>query len=186
MTKEERILAIAANLMSSKGYDGTSFQNIADKVGLHKSTLFHYFKSKEEMLRRILEESMNEVNMRLEEVVADSQLAPEEKLRTAMKNHVKLLTKYSDNVNVYLNEIRSLSRQNRNLYIAKRKKYEKNFQNIIAEMGKKGYFSGCDPKVTTFGILGMLNWVAKWYKKDRSLSAEEIADTFYKIILPSR
>lgn len=43
----ERILAAALELMTEYGYNGMSLQEVADRVGLHKSTIFHYFKGKE-------------------------------------------------------------------------------------------------------------------------------------------
>lgn len=45
----ERILAIALELMAEYGYDGMSLQMVADRVGLHKSTLFHYFGGKRKL-----------------------------------------------------------------------------------------------------------------------------------------
>ena len=182
-TKYEKILTVAPNLMAKKGYDGTSFQDIADKVGLHKSSLFHYFKNKEELLLKILETPIDEVSRKLEEIISDNKLAPEEKFRRALSNHLTLLTRYLDNVSVYLNDLRCLTKRNRSLYMQKRKQYEKDFQRIVAEMGTKGYFSGCDQHVSTFAVLGMLNWVAKWYKKDGPLSIEEIGDTFCRLVL---
>lgn len=43
----DRIVQAALELMAEYGYNGMSLQNVADRVGLHKSTLFHYFKGKE-------------------------------------------------------------------------------------------------------------------------------------------
>lgn len=40
--------------MAEHGFDGMSLQMVADKVGLHKSTLFHHFKGKEELAREVL------------------------------------------------------------------------------------------------------------------------------------
>jgi AcrR family transcriptional regulator len=181
--KYEQILSVAANLIATNGHDGASFQDIADKVGLHKSSLFHYFKNKEELLLGILEKPIEEVSKNLEVIIADSKLSPEEKFNQAIHNHLTLLTKYLDNVNVYLNDLRSLPKRSKALYMQKRKKYQKNFQRIVGEMKTKGYFNGCDAQVTTFGLLGMLNWTAKWYRKDGPLSIEEIGTTFCNIIL---
>ena len=180
--KFEKILAAAAHLISKKGYSGTSFQEIANDVGIHKSTLFHYFKNKEDVLLRILERSIEEVCRNLEQITANDALGPLEKLEKAIHNHLALLLEYFDNVNVYLNEFRSLSEKNQALYLQKRKKYEQDFQKIVLEMKKLGYFEGLDTKIVTFGILGMLNWTAKWHRKDGALSIEDIARVFYGMI----
>lgn len=178
----EKILSVAANLMSKKGYQGTSLQEIGDKVGLHKSSLFHYIKNKEELLLRILEKSISEVNVNLDNIITNRELEPEEKLRRTIDNHLTLLIEYIDNVNIYLNELKSLSKKNQAIYLSKRKKYERSLEKIIVEMKAKGYFNGLNTRLITFGLLGMLNWVAKWYKNEGHLTQKEIADTFYRVI----
>ena len=178
----ESILKVATNFIAKKGYRGTSFQEIADEVGLHKSSLFHYFKNKEEILLKILEKPIGEVNVKLAKIIISHELKPEEKLKKAIDNHLTLLTEYIDIVNIYLNETKSLSKKNQLTYLEKRKGYEKDFKKIIEELKTKGYFKGLDPKIVTFGLLGMLNWVVKWYKKGGPLEVKEIANNFYKIL----
>jgi len=180
--KLEIILSEAAHLMGRKGYSGTSFQEIADKVGIHKSTLFHYFRNKEEMLLLILERSIKDVYTNLEQIIASAELRPEEKLEQAIKNHLTLLVEYFDNVNVYLNGFGNLSKENQAIYLTKRKKYERDFNKIVTEMKALGYFDGLDVKIVTFGILGMLNWSAKWFRNEGALGIDAVADVFYRMI----
>ncbi len=179
--KYEKILLISAKLLSRKGADGTSLQMIADKVGLHKSTLFHYFKNKEDLILAVIQKSVDEVDNNLEAIITDIQLEPEEKLKKAIENHLTLLVQYFDNVKVYLNELRGLSKKNQAVYLQKRKKYERDFEKIIREMNGKGYFNGMDTKIVTFGLLGMLNWLTKWYKRDGFSTISEISDVFYRM-----
>lgn len=180
--KLEIILSEAAHLIGQKGYSGTSVQEIADKVGIHKSTLFHYFRNKEEMLLLILERSIKEVYTNLEQIIASAELRPEEKLKKAMKNHLTLLVKYFDNVNVYLNEFGKLSKKNQAIYLGKRKKYERDFNKIVMEMKAVGYFNRLNVKIVTFGILGMLNWAVKWFRNEGQLGIDAVANVFYRMI----
>jgi AcrR family transcriptional regulator len=181
--KYEKILSVAGALITQKGYNGTSFQEIANEVGIHKSTLFHYFKNKEELLLRILEKSIDEVNSDLREIAHSIELEPQEKLRKVIDNHLTtMIYKHSDNVNAYLYELRNLSRKNQRKYLEKRKRYEKHFEKIIDEMKAKGYFNSLDTKIVVFGLLGMLNWVAKWYKKDGAQSITEVSNVFYRMV----
>jgi AcrR family transcriptional regulator len=181
--KYEKILSVTGVLIREKSYRETSFREIADNVGINKSTIFHYFKNKQEILLRILEKSIDEVNSDLRKITNSNVLEPEEKLRQAFDNHLTSMTgKYFDNVNAYLYELRNLSTQNQKIYLKKRKEYEKYFKKIISEMGKKGYFKGLDTTILTFGILGMLNWVPKWYKKDGPKSAKEVSNIFYRMV----
>ena len=180
--KYEIILAEAACLIWHKGYAGTSFQEIADAVGIHKSTLFHYFKNKEELLLRILERSIEDVYANLELIANDGALQPEDKLEKAIQNHLNMLVRYFDNINVYINEFTSLSEKNRVVYLKKRKKYEHDFQKIIMEMQAVGYYSQLNPKIVTFGILGMQNWVAKWFRLDGVIAINEVSQVLYRMV----
>ena len=181
--KYDRILSVSSKLISRKGYNGTSFQEIANKVGLGKSSLFHYVKNKEELLLRILEKNIDEVNINLRKIINNNRLEPEEKLKEAFENHLALLIKYSDNVTIYLNELGNLSKKNQLIYLNKRKKYGEEFQKIVVELKKKGYFEGLNEKIIVLGLLGMLNLVVKWYKKDGPLTINEISNIFYRTII---
>jgi TetR/AcrR family transcriptional regulator, cholesterol catabolism regulator len=180
--KYETILKAAAHLISKKGYDGTSFQEIADRVGIHKSTIFYYFKTKEELILRIMEKSLEGPILALQQIIANEELTPEEKLKRAIESHLSLLIAHAENVNIYLNEFRALARREQAKYLTKRKIYEKDFQAIVSQMQKAGYFSGLDPKIVTFGILGMVNWVIKWFKNDGRFTIKEVSNIFYGLI----
>jgi AcrR family transcriptional regulator len=181
--KNEKILSVAANLMSRKGYRGTTFQEIADKVGLDKSSLFHYFKNKEEMLLRILEKSIGDIDVNLRKIIMNKKLEPEEKLKEAIDNHLICLVKYRDNVNIYLNELGNLSKKNKAIYLDKKRRYAVDFEQIIADMKTKGHFNGLDTRIVANGLREMLNGVIKWFKNNGTLTIEQISSVFYRMII---
>jgi AcrR family transcriptional regulator len=180
----KKILRISADLISQKGYDGVSLQQIANKTRLHKSSLFHYFKNKEELILRILEASVDEASANLAKLVGNQELSPTEKLKKAIEEHLtSLLTEHRANATIYLNELRGLSRKNQKEYLTKRKRYQKDFEKIVEGMQGEGYFHGLDPKIVTAGILGMLNWTTRWYKETGPLTIQEISDHFYGMVI---
>jgi AcrR family transcriptional regulator len=66
-----RIHAAALQLFARYGYEAVSLQRIADEVGLHKSSLFHHYKSKLELALEVLAEALEEV-LRLLQPLAGS------------------------------------------------------------------------------------------------------------------
>ena len=181
--KNEKILSVAAHLISKEGYTGVSLQEIANKVGLHKSSLFHYIKNKEELLLLIFNKSYEEVNRTLKEINVDISLEPEEKLKKAIDSHLTLLIEHFDSTNIFLHQIKRLPKKNQSIFLKERKEYEKNFQKIIVEMKRKGYFEGLDKQIVTLGLLGMLNWVPVWFRRDGRLTIKEISNIFYRLIV---
>jgi AcrR family transcriptional regulator len=79
-SKYEKILSLAPKLIAKEGYDGTSFQEIANEVGLHKSSLFHYFKNKEELLLKILQKPIDEVNSNLRKIINNKKFIKKESI----------------------------------------------------------------------------------------------------------
>jgi AcrR family transcriptional regulator len=179
----EKILAVSAHLISNKGYEGVSLQEIADKVGLHKSSLFHYVDNKEELLVRIFEKVSNELFTNLKAINLDASLEPEEKLKRAIDNHLSLMVKYSDDANIFINQLRSLPKKKQAIFVEERRRYEKDFEGILIEMKKKGYFGDLDIKIVRLGLFGMLNWVLRWFKRDGRLTMKKVSDIFYKLIV---
>lgn len=55
MDNKEKILEIALDLFSKKGYEGTGIQEIVDKSGITKPTLYYYFGNKEGVLSAIFD-----------------------------------------------------------------------------------------------------------------------------------
>ncbi len=184
-SKIDEIISVASVLFSQKGYSATSLKEIADKVGLHKTSLFHYFRSKEEILIEVMEKALREYVNVLDESAINPNLKVEEKLRTSLEKQVSVICKYKNYINVALNEIKSLSPENREKYNQKRKQYGKRFERIIQEIqGDNGstLFRGLNSKIVNLGILGMCNWIINWYKEDGPLGPKEISEIFYNVL----
>ena len=181
--KYKKILSVSTNLMSKKGFNGVSLQQIADKTRINKSNIFYYFKNKEELLLRILEKPFDEFYRNFQKIVQNNELNPKEKLYKVILNHLTLLIEYRTNSNIFLNELKFLSAKNQRIhFLANIRSYDKGFEKIVVEMKKEGYFEGINSKSVTFGILGMLNWVMKWYRSDGPLTIEQISTDFYRMI----
>jgi AcrR family transcriptional regulator len=67
----QRILDVALELLAEHGYGGASLQLVADRVGLHKSSLFHHFRSKEELAREVYRGLVERLLKRLEPLLAE-------------------------------------------------------------------------------------------------------------------
>jgi len=172
--KERGILKKAAKLFAKKGYEKATIEEIAAGLKLNKASLYHYVKSKEELLFRIQMEALEQANEVLEQVL-DTDLDPEEKFRQAFKRHVVLVTKE--------NIIGSLRQQEFILpakwqeeVIKARNRFEKNFMNLIEEGVKTGRFEKKHWEMAVLSILGTLVWIPRWYSPKGELSPEQIAD----------
>ena len=108
--REEEILAAAARIFREKGYHGASVRDIAESVGLLKGSLYHYIRSKEELLARLFEGALEDTIQELEKIAARD-AAPPVRLREMVKAYVGAVTENLDAVSLYLREWRALRPQ---------------------------------------------------------------------------
>ena len=181
--KQTDIVAAAARLFSDKGYHAATVQDIADEVGILKGSLYHHVRSKEELLYLVIKEPIGRLYRTVEEVV-ESELSAGERLRRAAAAHVQALHDHYPDLFVYLRESDDVQRRFRATTRLSPKVYERLWQQILRQGAKSGQFRGdIDVKVVSYGLLGMLNWLYKWYRPHGRLSPAEIADQFASLAL---
>lgn len=79
---EQRILQTSHRLFLEKGYDDTSIQDIINQLGgLSKGAIYHHFKSKEDILLRIMEEMDGYIEVGFSGICRDSSKNGFEKLQ---------------------------------------------------------------------------------------------------------
>lgn len=67
---EREIIRVALRMVSEKGYEWLSFQKVADEVGIAKSSIYHYFKKKEDLGIAIMEMIEERVQKKKEEILS--------------------------------------------------------------------------------------------------------------------
>ena len=179
--KRQKILENAARLFARKGYEKVSLEEIAARLKLNKASLYYYFKSKDEMFFQIQMQAIEQANAALEQVL-ESEAGPEEKLREAIKSHVRIVTR--DYVTgAFRQRELVLPRNLMARVIAARDRFERNFQKIILEGVEKGVFQSQYWKLAVLSILGTLNAIPRWYSPKGEFSIEEIGEALTGFML---
>jgi len=172
-----RILRAAAAQFHARGFEGTSMLEIAAAAGIRKSSLYHHFRSKQELLFEILRHTVDMALAGLREIAGADRPAAE-RLRLAVRHHVLNLVEDLDNVACFVEEGRALAAEHREAYIAQRDAYERCFRQIIEDGAASGEFAPVDARLAGFAILGMCNWMVRWYRPDGASTPEDVAAQF--------
>jgi TetR/AcrR family transcriptional regulator, cholesterol catabolism regulator len=179
----EQVYAAALRLFREKGYHATSMQDIAAAVGLYKGSLYHYIASKEDLLVQVFERAMGNLLDEVEQIVADGSVRPSTQLRLVVQAHVEAVCENLDALTVYLHEFRALAGDTLARVRAQRERYRELVSEIVDRGVQLGEFSTADVDLATFGLLGMCNWVAQWYRPAGRLSARQIGAHFADLVL---
>ena len=173
--REDEILAAAARIFREKGYHGASVRDIAESVGLLKGSLYHYIRSKEELLARLFDGAL-EGTVRELETIAARDLGASDGLREMVRAYVRSVTTNLDAVGLYLREWRALPTPELSRLRAKRRAMRGLFEDMIAKGVRTGEFAAEDEKIAALAILGMCNWIFEWYRPRGRLRPQDLAD----------
>jgi len=181
--RKAQILVVSAELFSRKGYEKTSMKDIADQVGISKSALYHHLNSKHELLFTIMNDLMEFGIAGLQKIERMS-VPIEEKLRLGIQHHLSSFDQYIAEYVVMLHEKTEWLPSSLEKKIKRKfKDYTSLWDKLINEaISGKVIQTGLDPKILMWAILGMCNWLYKWYSREGRLSTSEIGEIFYQVL----
>jgi AcrR family transcriptional regulator len=174
---QAQILAAAADLFGQRGYRATTLHELARDVGVSKATLYGCFRSKEELLFAIFERTMTLYEGRLREI-RRSGAPPAEQLRRVIRHHVQAVIAERSFLTVFFGEEANLPLRLRRAITRRKARYDRGVQTIVVQGIRQRVFAALPPRLTVFALLGMSNWVHKWYDPAGAWDADTVADAF--------
>lgn len=177
----DQILRAAADLFRERGYPASTVDLIAARLGMSKASLYTHFRAKEEMLAAISRETIEAFTRDLSLVLA-SRLPAEDKLRRVVRQHVQFVIANRSFLTVFFGEEANLPARFARALAAQKDRYDKGVERIVQEGIRSGAFRDVPPRLVVFGLLGMVNWVHKWYNPAGRWGAEEISAAFLSLI----
>ena len=173
--KRQTIISEASRLFNYQGTKATTLDDIALHLGVRKTALYHYFPDKESILYECHRRSLAELERLIEEARALDSAA--DRLSFLIREHVRVMTDTLDGSPLAF-EVTALSEEHQREVISARDRYERELRRTIDHGVRGGEFSAVNSKVAVFAILGAINWIARWYRPEGTLHAEEIGDGF--------
>jgi AcrR family transcriptional regulator len=181
-TKRRReILHAALATVRDQGYHATTLDDIAERLGVRKTALYHYFPDKDSILYACHRESLAE----LERLIDDSAgccEGPVDRVAYLIREHVRVMTDTLEGSPLAF-EVPALSEERRKEIIEGRDRYERLLRRLIAEGAESGELRDVDPKTAVFAILGAINWIARWYRPEGDVHGPELGERFADYLL---
>lgn len=178
--KFARILRTAAKVFAERGYHRASIRDISRATGVSLSGLYYYFESKQELLFLIQDHGFGTVLHDLEDALDDVD-DPEQRLRVLIDSHLRFFVNNMEEMKVLSHEAESLEGEYRDRINAKKKRYTRICTSILEALQPPE--GGIDLRVATFSLFGMMNWIYTWYRHDRDIPVDALADDMSRIFL---
>ena len=187
--KLEHILRTSARIFAEKSYHSTSMRDISRATGVSLAGLYHYCKSKEELLFLIQDHCFGRVLERFEERIKGVN-DPFEKLRIFIENHLSFFAANMAEMKVLSHEAESLAGDLHKHVSGKKEKYAKLARKILREIQESEPRSSgsagnapIDLTVATYALFGMMNWIYNWYDPRGKLKVEQLVDNITQLFV---
>jgi AcrR family transcriptional regulator len=181
--RRQEVVDTAAELFAERGYVDTSISDLSEATGIKTGGLYHYIGSKEQLLIQILDDLLEPILRRVEEIAADGDEA-EAQLRTFVRAWMEHNAEHRAHMLVFNQERHVIEREPQWRRIrGSRKRFEAVLDGILARCERDAGLHFPDRRVTLMALLGMVNSTPLWFDADGRLTPGEIADGFCDLVL---
>ena len=173
----------AADLFRARGYRAATLDDLASRLGVSKATLYGYFPSKEDLLAAIFHRTMTLVEDGLRDIERRG-APPAEQLRQVIRHQVRTVVAERSFLTVFFGEEPNLPERLASSIVRRKSSYDRAVQDIVERGVRSGAFTVAEPRLLVWALLGMSNWVYRWYNPAGAWDADTIADAFIALVEP--
>jgi AcrR family transcriptional regulator len=194
------LLDVAVRLFTERGYDGTSMGDLAQASGLSKSSLYHHFSSREQLLRAALDRAVEPLFAVMDEPEARTGRAIE-RLEHVVRREVEVLVDQLPAVTLLLRVHGNTPTER--WALERRREFDRFVADLVAEAAAQGDVrTDVQASVVSRLLFGMINSLVEWYRPGqagadtpgagaeraaargtpaRTVSAQELADAVVRL-----
>jgi AcrR family transcriptional regulator len=170
----DSLLAVAVAVFNERGFEATSMDELAARLGVTKSAIYHHVPSKVELLRLALDRALDALFAVTEEPGATTGPAID-RLEHVVRGSVRVLAAELPYVTLLL-RVRGNSEVER-AALQRRREFDRIVTGLVRAAEHEGDVRpDVDPAVTSRLLFGTVNSLTEWFRPGGGLSAENLAD----------
>lgn len=179
----EKIIETSLVLFEKKGFHGVSINEIVTAANTSKGGFYHHFSSKDELLF-VIHDLFITYAIEEAEKADKSHESPKKRLEAIIRAFVHVFHVYKAHLSVFYQEAIYLHPKYELVIKQKRNQFKNIILQVIKDGKEKGEFrEDIQVDITVMAILGMVNWIHKWYDEQGDKTIDEIADVFTDFVL---
>ena len=179
----EKLMRVSVELFAEYGYAQTSVQQIVDAAGVTKGALYHYFKSKDDLLFDIYDRLLSMQREHLEAIVARG-LDPEQTIRLVCEDVIVTSIEGLDDGAVFFRSQHMLSEKRQREVKQRRRAYNDAFEAILARGRADGGFrTDIPPAILIAHFFSDVHYLAQWYSPGGPLTKQQVASELTDLYL---
>jgi len=183
-SRRAELLELAATMFADRGLRATTVRDIADSAGILSGSLYHHFKSKEQMVEEVLRDFLDWLFGRYEEIL-DSETDPLRRVEGLFMASFEAIEHRHAQVVIYQDEAKRLSALPQFAFVDERNREQRTmWVNILKQGVAEGCFSADLDVDLIYRFIRDTTWVSvRWYQPGGPLTAEQVGRQYLAIVL---
>ena len=184
VSRRDELLDLAATMFAERGLRATTVRDIADSAGILSGSLYHHFKSKEQMVEEVLRDFLDWLFARYQEIV-ETEPNPLERLKGLFMASFAAIEHRHAQVVIYQDEAKRLSSLPQFDFVdIRNKEQRKMWLDLLNEGVEQGCFRPDIDVDVVYRFIRDTTWVSvRWYQPGGPLTAEEVGRQYLSIVL---
>ena len=184
MTPRHELLELASAMIAERGLRATTVRDIADSAGILSGSLYHHFKSKEQMVEEVLREFLDWLFARYQEIV-DTEPNSLERLKGLFLASFEAIEHRHAQVVIYQDEAKRLSPLPQFAFVDVRNREQRKMWLDVLNQGiEEGYLRPDLDVDLVYRFIRDTTWVSvRWYQPGGPLNAEQVGAQYLAIVL---
>ncbi len=147
---------------------------------MQKGSLYAHIESKQDLLYEAMREGADAFHSALDAI--PESLAVTERIRLALRAHLRVVAEQLDVATVFVREWRYLEGDRADEFLAERRRYEERFRALFREGRELGALrTDLDDQAATLLVLSAANWAYTWLHP--GVDTDDLADRFFATLL---
>jgi AcrR family transcriptional regulator len=180
--KRERTIGAAVELFYEKGYEKTTLEAVAERLGVTKPFIYSHFSSKAELLGDICSRGISASLTAIDSVLPIDE-GPYRKMEILSQRFVTAVLENQEYIAIFTREEKGLSDADSLRINDMRRDFDRKLTGLIRDGVASGDFTVEDPHIAALSIGGMVSWAYVWFRRGGRLSVARTADEMTKLIL---
>jgi AcrR family transcriptional regulator len=180
---EINIRLAAIKLISRNGYESMSLRQLAAEAGINASTLYIYYKSKNELLQELILEYFQGLSREWTLHRPKKAATADVKLLAFIACHVRYHLEHQDESRLGNLEFRSLDEEGLQMVHQAQRLYLKALQELLEQGVKEGSLSCAEPTLMARTLFNMLTHACVWYQADGQWGIDEVIRHYSELVL---
>jgi AcrR family transcriptional regulator len=184
LSRRDELLDLAATMFADRGLRATTVRDIADSAGILSGSLYHHFKSKEQMVEEVLRDFLDWLFGRYQEIV-EAETDPLERVKGLFMASFEAIEHRHAQVVIYQDEAKRLSPLPQFSFVDERNREQRRmWVDILTQGVAEGRFRPDLDVDLVYRFIRDTTWVSvRWYQPGGPLTAEQVGRQYLAIVL---